>query len=258
MGKSKRVSLILTTYNCANQLSITLDSIWQQDYENMEIIIKDGGSTDGTLEVIRKFQDKGKFLMHVDSAEDQGIYDAMNKGFQMSSGEIVAFFNDCFADRAAVSKLVYAMEQGNGNVVGAHGDLIYREGTKAVRYWKMGNCGNIRKGWMPAHPTLFLYREVYEKYGLYRTDLKCSADYEFMIRVFKDQKNQLTYVPEVLVYMFYGGRSNQGLQNYLISLWEGHQALTANQVKGAWLIDIRRTLKVWGQFAAAKKLEQKP
>ena len=105
---------------------------------------------------------------------------------------------------------------------------------------------------MPGHPTLFLKREIYEKYGLYRTEFKISADYEFMIRFLKDKENRLAYLSETVIEMFYGGTSNGGLKNYLISLKEGHQALRINGIKGACIIDILRTMRVLWQFVKAK------
>lgn len=256
MMKPEKVSLILTTFNCGKQLPITLESIKRQDYCNLEVIIKDGASTDDTVEIIKSYQEEGFLNIYYESSRDSGIYDAMNKGLQMSTGDIIAFFNDEFADEQAVGKLVTAMNGDVGRFAGAHSDLIYREKSRVVRYWKMGNGGDIRNGWMPAHPTLFLRRHIYEEYGMYRTDLKCSSDYEFMIRVLKHRENRLAYVPEILVSMFYGGTSNQGLKNYVVSLKEGHIALVSNNVKPAWLIDVKRTWKVLQQFYKAKRLNQ--
>lgn len=108
---------------------------------------------------------------------------------------------------------------------------------------------------MLGHPTLYLKREVYEQCGLYDTSYKCSADYEFMVRALYGREDKLAYVPEVIVGMYYGGTSTQGLGSYLVSLKEAHAGLRKNSIKGAWLIDIRRTWKVLGQFAEARKKE---
>ena len=247
----KKVSLILTTYNCRNNLEKTLESIEAQDYPNIEVIIKDGGSIDGTLDVIKKHQEKSVLPIISVSKPDKGIYDAMNQGYALSSGEIVAFFNDTFTCNTAISKMVAKMEEvnlvTNKRYIGVHADLVYADEEKIVRRWHMGE-GNICQGWMPGHPTLFLRREVYEKYGLYNTDFKIGADYEFMIRFLKDKENSLAYIPENLVTMFYGGTSSGGLSNYLLSLKEGHQALKMNGIKGAAYIDVRRTIRVLLQF----------
>lgn len=246
-----KVSLILTTYNCADNLKNTLDSIEKQDYSDIEIIVKDGMSTDNTLEIVKEHQKKSKYPLIYKSDKDAGLYDAMNRGFELSTGDIVAIFNERFLEQAAVSRLVSAIEKGdkdgNCRYVGAHCDLYYMDGEKIVRKWKMGQ-GCIEQGWMPGHPTLFLKREIYEKYGLYNTKYKISADYEFMTRFLKDSDNRLAYVPEVLVGMYYGGTSTNGVGSYLKSLKEGHQALKENNYSHAWLIDLKRTMRVLKQF----------
>lgn len=247
----KKVSLILTTYNSRENVEKTLRSIEQQDYENIEIVIKDGGSKDGTLEYIRNYQKICRFEIILESKPDTGIYDAMNQGYELSSGDIIVFFNDVFIDTSAVSKMVGIIESkssdGGKEYVGAHADLVYVEGDKVIREWRMGE-GSIYHGWMPGHPTLFLKREIYEKYGLYNTCFKISSDYEFMIRVLKDKSNQLAYLPETIVSMFYGGTSSGGIANYLLSLKEGHQALKMNGIRWPFYVDWRRTLKVLKQF----------
>lgn len=246
-----KVSLILTTYNCAENLKSTLDSIEKQDYPNIEIIVKDGMSTDSTIEIIREHQKRSKYPLIYQLDKDAGLYDAMNRGIKLSTGDIVAIFNERFLEPAAVSKLISAIEKGDVDgdcrYVGAHCDLYYMDGEKIVRKWKMGQ-GYIGQGWMPGHPTLFLKREIYEKYGLYNTKYMISADYEFMTRFLKNPDNRLAYVPEVLVGMYYGGTSTNGAGSYLKSLKEGHQALKENNYSHAWLIDLKRTLRVLKQF----------
>lgn len=254
-----KVSLILTTYNSAENLKKTLESIEEQDYEDIEIVIKDGLSTDGTLEVIQKYADKSKYKIVWTSGKDRGIFDAMNQGYRLSTGDIVAFFNDRFLKKDAVTKVVQAITERNcdGKEMydGVHADLIYAQDGKVIRYWKMGK-GDIREGWMPAHPTLYLWRRVYEKYGLFDTSYKCSADYEFMVRILKDGELRLAYIPEILVEMFYGGTSSNGIKSYGLSLQEAHRALKENQIKGSCFIDIKRSLRVMGQFLKAKNRKQ--
>lgn len=252
----KKVSLILTTYNSKENLIQTLESIKKQDYPKLEVVIKDGKSTDGTVAVVKEYAREGQLDIVWKSAKDTGIYDAMNQGFELSDGELVIFFNDCFIDEKAISKLVAAMGTNEKKYQGAHADLIYSEKQKIVRYWHMGT-GILEQGWMPGHPTLILKREVYEEFGLYDTSYVCSADYEFMVRMLKGGKIQLSYVPEILVNMFYGGKSNNGLKNYLISLKEGHRALKENGVKCAWLIDIKRTYRVLIQFVKKPRQSNK-
>lgn len=243
----KTVSLILTTYNSAGQLARTLESIEKQDYPKIEVNIKDGGSADGTLELIKEYERTSSHTVNWTSGRDGGIYDAMNQGYELSTGDIIVFFNDLFMERDAVSRMMRRLEE-NPECVGVHADLVYATDEKIVRYWKMGPQKSLYLGWMPGHPTLFLKREIYEKYGLYNPEYKIAADYEFMVRFLKDRENRLAYRPETIIRMFYGGASNSSLRSYLLSLEEGHRALKENGIKGASVIDIFRTCRVLWQF----------
>ena len=267
-----KVSLLVTTYNVIDTLAVTLESIEAQDYADMEVIIVDGQSRDGTIDVIREFSERhsshelgdgfdsresvstGMDYVQGDSISvrwvsepDRGLYDAMNKAWSMCTGDIVAVCNDRLCKPDAVTKLVSAMEQGGENCIGAHADLVYVTGERIVRKWHMGE-GDLSSGWMPGHPTLFLKREVYERYGCYDISYRCAADYEFMVRFLKDEKNRLAYVPEVLIAMFYGGTSNAGLGNYLVSFKEGYMALKKNHVPHPLIITVKRTFRVLRQF----------
>lgn len=246
-----KVSLLVTVYNVTKTLPVTLRSIGEQDYPDLEVVIVDGGSTDGTVELIKAFAEQTKeragFSVRWTSEPDDGLYDAMNKAFRMSSGDVVAVCNDKLCKPNAVSLFVSAIERGGERCVGAHADLLYVDGERVVREWRMGQ-GRLSEGWMPGHPTLFLRREIYETYGLYDTAYHCAADYEFMVRFLKEEENELAYVPDILVAMFYGGTSNAGLKNYLISFWEGYLALRKNKVRHPLLITLRRTLRVLRQF----------
>ena len=241
----KKVSLILTTYNCKENLIKTFKSIEEQDYPNIEVCISDSCSTDGTLEVIKEYAESSKHSVVYKSEKDSGIYDGINRSIQMSSGDYLEIMNDEYTCTDAITKLVNAIEKTN-DAVGSHADLVYKKDGIARRYWKMGE-GSIYSGWMPGHPTLMLKREVYEKYGLYNTDYICSADYEFMIRFLRDG-NKLAYVPETLISMFYGGTSTGTAGSYMTSIKEALRALKENGVKGRLWITGLRTLRVLGQF----------
>ncbi len=242
---AKKVSLILTTYNCKENLIKTLKSIEEQDYPNIEICISDSCSTDGTLEAIKEYAESSKHSVVYKSEKDSGIYDGINRSIQMSSGDYLEIMNDEYICTDAISKLVRAIEEA-GDVAGSHADLVYKEGDEVRRYWKMGN-GSIYSGWMPGHPSLMLKREVYDKYGLYKMDYICSADYEFMVRFLKDG-NKVAYVPETLISMFYGGTSTSTASSYRTSVKEALRALKENDVKGRLWITGLRTLRVLGQF----------
>ena len=243
----KKVSLLLTTYNSAQNLPITLESIQSQTYEKIEVVIVDGASSDATLLLIEQFAKNTALEVKWVSEPDKGLYDAMNKAFRMCTGDIIAVCNDRLCEKDAVALLVDAIDKSGKDCIGAHSDLVYVDGEKIVRTWHMGQ-GSIRQGWMPGHPTLFLKREVYEKYGEYDITYRCAADYEFMVRFLKDEKNKLAYVPKVLISMFYGGTSNAGLRNYLVSFKEGYMALRTNGVKHPLIITLKRTWRVLRQF----------
>ena len=253
----KLLSIAIPCYNSENYMRNCIHSLLVGG-EEVEIVIVDGGSTDGTAAVIRGFAAKypdGKGQPDGDAAisvrwvsePDRGLYDAMNKAWSMCSGDIVAVCNDKLCMPDAVTKLVRAIEQGGDGCIGAHSDLVYTDGERIVRSWHMGE-GRLKDGWMPGHPTLFLKRQIYDKYGTYDISYRCAADYEFMVRFLKDEKNRLAYVPEVLVAMFYGGTSNAGLGNYLVSFKEGYMALKKNRVPHPLLITIKRTFRVLRQF----------
>ncbi len=243
--------MLVTVYNAEENLAATLQSIEEQVYQNIEVVIVDGGSTDGTVALIRQFEnrtaDRAGLSLRWVSEKDQGLYDAMNKAYRLSTGDIIAVCNDRLCEPEAVSSLAAAVEAGGEGCVGARSDLVYVEGERIIRRWHMGE-GKLSQGWMPGHPTLFLKREIYEKYGLYDTSYRCAADYEFMVRFLKDEKNRLAYVPRVLVAMFYGGTSNAGIRNYLVSFQEGYQALKRNGVGFPLWITLRRSIKVLFQF----------
>ena len=250
----EKVSFILTTYNSLDNFKETIDSILQQDYTEIEIIVKDGGSSDGTVELIQAYKEKLKERLIWVSEEDAGIYDAMNQGYRLSSGDIIVFFNDILQGSHAVSDMVKAIREQGESCMGAHADLVYADADgKVVRTWKMGK-GKFTRGWMPGHPTLYVKRSVYEKYGVYDTSYRCAADYEFMVRAFWGKEERLAYVPETIVRMIYGGTSTGGLKNYLVSLKEGHNALKKNHIRGAMWIDIQRTLRVLGQFGSRESI----
>lgn len=243
----KKVSIITTTYNDSANLRRIIRQIEAQDYENIEYIIVDGASKDDTADVIREaeklFGDRLKWI----SEKDSGIYDAINKGLRLATGDYIGMCFDEFASKDVVSKMVAVMEKERTD--GVHGDLNYMDGDKVVRRWHQGQ-GNIRSGWMPGHPTLYLKREVYEKYGFYKTDYRISADYEFMIRILKDGEVKLSYLPEVLIKMSHGGTSTNSFGAYLESLKEGHRALKENGVKFAFVTDFLRIIRVLLQFVA--------
>lgn len=252
----KKISIITTTYQDVSHLKKVVEGIKNQDYPRLEYIIVDGGSTDGTVEYLKELEKDFSYgwperEVKWISEKDNGIYDALNKGIRMATGDIIGPMFDKFSHPHVLSDMVSVIEKEGTD--GVHGDLYYvDEQDNPVRAWKMGNTKTIRDGWMPAHPTLYLKKEVYDKFGVYKTNYRIAADYEYMIRILKDNQVRLSYIPSVLVHMFYGGTSSGGLKNYVLSFKEGKRALEENQMKGAFFITVKRTLIVLMQFVKAK------
>lgn len=243
----KKVSIITATYNDSANLKRIIGQIEAQDYENIESIIVDGASTDDTMEVIKEAKKRlGDRLVWI-SEKDSGIYDAINKGLKLATGDYVGVCYDEFTGNHVISQMVETIEREGTD--GVHADLYYMDGERIVRKWKQGQ-GSIRSGWMPGHPTLYLKKSVYDKYGFYKTDYRISADYEFMIRILKDGDVKLSYIPEVLIKMSHGGTSTNSLSAYVESFKEGHRALKENGIPFAFVTDILRTFRVLLQFVA--------
>lgn len=242
---SLKVSIITTNYNNAKNLSNIIEQVKRQDYENIEYIIVDGASTDHSMEVIKDAKLYFGEKLRVISEPDHGIYHALNKGIRMAEGDIIGCCFDVFTGDNVISKMVAVMEAEQTD--GVHADLNYMDGEKIIRKWRQGK-GKMRYGWLPGHPTLYLRKTVYDEFGLYKEDYQVAADYEFMVRILMKGHIKLSYIPEVLIHMAYGGTSNKSFTAYMISLKEGHRALKENGIHFAFFTDCCRTLRVLIQF----------
>lgn len=245
MNTFPKVSVVTTTYNDIENLKRILAEVKKQTYPNIEHIIVDGGSTDGTVDLLKELEEKEPGRISWMSEKDNGIYDAINKGIRMATGDIVGCCFDRYADEGVLMRMVEIMEKEGTD--GVHGDLCYMDGDRIVRKWHQGQ-GVIRSGWMPGHPTLYLKKEVYDRFGLYRTDYRISGDYEFMVRILYRKEVTLSYLPEILIYMSHGGTSTNSLGAYVESMMEGHRALVENHVPFAWVTDLCRVVRVLSQF----------
>jgi len=245
MNTLPKVSVITTTYNDAANLKNIMEQVCHQTYENLEYIIVDGGSTDETLALIKEMEQRMPGRVRWVSEPDNGIYDALNKGVRLATGDIIGCCFDRYADEDVIRRMVEIMEREGTD--GVHGDLCYMDGQRIVRKWHQGQ-GCIRSGWMPGHPTLYLRRQVYEKFGYYKTDYRISGDYEFMVRILYRKQVTLSYLPEILIYMSHGGTSTNSLKAYVDSMLEGHRALRENHVPFAWFTDMCRVVRVLSQF----------
>jgi glycosyltransferase involved in cell wall biosynthesis len=204
-----KISIITVVWNNKKTIKDAIDSVLSQTYKNIEYIIVDGASTDGTVEIVQSYGDKiNKFI----SEKDKGLYDAMNKGIALATGDIIGILNsdDFYIDSYVIEKVVKEFEEKDVNSV--YADLVFVKPEnlhKTVRYYDSShfNPTKFAYGWMPAHPTFFVKREVYEKYGVFRTDLKIGADFDILARFLYTHKISYSYMKEVLVKMRVGGVS---------------------------------------------------
>lgn len=206
-----KVSVVTVCRNSAGCIGRTLESFFAQDHPDKELVVVDGGSTDGTLEVVRSFSGDGLVLI---SEPDRGVYDAMNKGLRVFTGDAVGFLNadDRFHDGDALS----AVAEGLARADLVHGDLDMVSGGDAgrvVRRWRSTpwRKGAFRRGWMPAHPTFYCRRHVIDQVGLFDERYRIAADYDFMLRALEVAGATAVHVPRVLVDMAPGGLSSKGL-----------------------------------------------
>jgi glycosyltransferase len=228
-----KVSIITVCYNSENTIEDTLQSVINQTYDNIEYIIIDGNSTDNTLEIINKYQGK---VAKVISENDDGLYDAINKGIDIATGEIIANLNsdDFYIDNTVIADVVDKMQSDNSDTL--YADLYYVEAldsNKVVRNWVSGEYkkGMFFKGWMPPHPTFFVRKSVYDKYGKFNLELKSAADYEIMLRFIHKHECSISYLPRVVVRMRVGGVSNVSIKNRLKANREDKRAWELNGLK---------------------------
>ncbi|MCK4859031.1 MAG: glycosyltransferase [Candidatus Omnitrophica bacterium] len=211
------ISIITEVLNAKDTIEEAIQSVLNQTYKNIEYVIIDGKSTDGTLKIINKYRDRiSKFI----SEPDSGHFEAMNKGLKLAKGEVVGFLHadDFFATDKVIKNIAKIFEERDVHCL--WGNLVYvsRKNTeKIIRYWKSCSYREnlFEKGWMPPHPTFFAKRQLYEKYGYFNTDLEISADYEIMLRFLHKHRLSTYHFPEVLVKMRVGGISNRSLKNII-------------------------------------------
>lgn len=225
-----KLSIITVVLNRADTIEDCLRSVAEQTFEDVEHIIIDGGSSDGTLEIIDKYKNH---IYKVISEKDNGIYDAMNKGIKLASGDVIGMLNadDIFYDEGVLSEIAAAFEQNEIDCI--YGNMIYvhRKNTeKITRRWTSREFidGLFERSWTPAHPTFYCRRELYEKYGFYRLDFKIAADVELMYRFLQRHKARSKYVDRMMVKMRNAGVSNSGIRSTITITKEMQKAISEN------------------------------
>ncbi len=229
------ITLITICYNSAATIEDTIKSVLAQDFKDIEYIIKDGGSTDGTLDILKKYEDQLKWV----SKKDKGIYSAMNQGLELASGEIIGLLNadDFYADNEVLSRVAKVFE--DSKVGAAYSDLQYvdsQDTNKIIRNWQAGTYdhSNFLKGWMPPHPTFFLRKEFYDRFGFFREEFASAGDYELMLRMLYKHEIKAVYIPIVQIKMRAGGVSNMSLKNRIRANKEDRKAWKINGIKPKW------------------------
>jgi glycosyltransferase involved in cell wall biosynthesis len=227
MCSSVRISVITATWNSVFTLSDCLDSMAQQNYPHKEHVIVDGLSTDGTVDVINQYADQIDIFR---SEPDTGIYDALNKGIQLATGDVIGFLHadDIYASSEVLSTIAKAFE--GPDICAVYGNLEYvSRGNihKVIRHWrsKAFVSEDLGRGWMPPHPTLYVRREWYLKIGGFDTTYRIAADYLSVLRLFSDSKFKTVYIPNVLVTMRLGGASNKSIKALFKKMKEDWRAL---------------------------------
>ena len=247
-----KISIITAAFNSEKTLQDTLDSVLRQDYRNIEHIIIDGGSTDSTVDIIRVYASKTtSHSVKWVSEKDHGIYDAMNKGIAMATGDVIGILNsdDYFTSYDVVSKLAKPFEDETLDAV--YGDIHFihdGEPDKVTRYYssKIFSPFWVRFGFMPAHPSLYVRKEIYDKVGLYKLDYKIGADFEMVVRMFHVHKIKAHYINMDFVTMRNGGASTSGVQSHKLLLQEDARACRENGLySNQFLISLKYLYKVF-------------
>ncbi|HMQ50296.1 MAG TPA: glycosyltransferase family 2 protein [Saprospiraceae bacterium] len=248
--KPLRISIITPTFNSGATLKTTIDSIQNQTYPHIEHIIVDGGSTDNTLDIIHAAGTKIKEFI---SEPDNGLYDALNKGLALATGDVIGILNsdDFYPNKRVLEKVAKTFFIHQTDSV--YGDLQYVEHDnlkRVVRHWKSGKyySNSFLYGWMPPHPTFFVRREVYQRLGLFDTQLQMAADYELMLRFLFKNRISTVYIPEVLVKMRMGGMSNRSFKARLHANGEDRLAWEINGLKPRFYTTILKPLRKVGQY----------
>lgn len=246
-----KISVITATYNSGRTIGDTLESVLRQTYSDVELIVVDGASRDDTMDVVRRYEPRFGGRMHWTSEPDRGIYDAMNKGIARATGDVIGILNsdDFYTSDTVLERVAEAM--AGGDVDAVYGDIHYvRDGDlhKCVRYYSSRpfRRGLMRLGFMPAHPSFYCRREVYERCGTFDTTYRVAADFENLLRLIYVNHIKTRYLPVDFVTMRTGGASTSGLSSHRQIMRDHLRALRSN---GVWsctpLLGLRYIYKIW-------------
>lgn len=247
-----RFSLITVSYNSAATICDTIESVLSQTYLEIEYIIIDGLSKDNTITLIKEYEPLFKGRLFWISEKDNGLYDAMNKGLKMATGDVIGLLNsdDLFASSFAVENVMSYFEQ-NSSIDAVYADLYYvsqNDTNKIVRHWVTGEKHPFSKGWHPAHPTFYVKKEIYTRLGCFDLSYKLAADFELMLRFIEKGGIKLAYLKLPLVRMRLGGATSKNLKNIREGNLECIKAFRNNGISISRLYPIYRLLPKLYQF----------
>ncbi len=244
------ISIITATYNSANTVRDTLQSVKNQSYPHIEHVVIDGASKDNTLKIVGEYPSVSQVI----SEPDKGIYDAMNKGIRLVSGDIIGILNsDDFYNHPEVIANIAQCFQDHPDIEAVYADLVFvdeKDTSQIKRTWLAGKYKkkNFLFGWMPPHPTFFVKKEVYEQYGIFNTQLKSAADYELMLRFLFKHDVQVAYLPDIIIRMRIGGQSTASLKNRLQANKEDRAAWQINHLQPKFYTTYLKPLRKLNQF----------
>lgn len=248
-----KISVVTAVYNRQATVAATIGSVATQSGADVEYIVVDGMSTDGTGDVIAA--NAARITRNICEADD-GIYDALNKGIRATTGDVIGFLHadDLFHSTDTLSLVHDKFSSGDYDAV--YGDLIYVDSAKpnqAIRFWKSGefDIRRFRRGWMPPHPTVYVRKPIYEKFGMYLTDFGSAADYECMLRLMVKHQIRVGYIPHVMVRMRVGGKSNASLKNRIIANRDDQRAWSVNGLKVPIGLRLTKPLSKLPQYFSA-------
>lgn len=251
-----KISLITVTYNSCITLKDTIESVRRQGLKELEYIIVDGGSADGTVELLSQSTD---VVTRWISEPDKGIYDGLNKGVAMATGDLIGIIHadDVLAVSDTLKSIISVYESNPFDLL--YADLMYvsaENPDKVIRYWKSGlfEFQKLRKGWMPPHPTVYFSRDVLNRVGYFDTTYAIAADYDWMLRCLSLPDIKVAYLPQVTVKMRLGGASNRSLKNLVKKSYEDYKAIKRHSIGGIGTLFYKNFSKL-GQFVSKAKTQ---
>ncbi|MDF2700981.1 MAG: glycosyltransferase [Haloplasmataceae bacterium] len=239
-----KVSIVTICYNSEKTIKDTIKSVVKQNYDQIEYILVDGLSKDNTLNIIKEYAVKYPFIRFV-SEKDEGLYDAMNKGVKMATGDLIGILNsdDFYKDEHVIKNYVEEYNKSKYDLAYSNIVIVDQSNTENIkRLWKTG-YGKVKNGWLPPHPSVFVTRSVYDQLGLFDLSLKSVADTDFLIRVLSNKEVKSTYIDIVSVVMRDGGASNQGLESRKHHLINDAEAYRKNGYKFAKFIALKKQIR---------------